>query len=250
MKPLCSLLILAGLLRLAAGPGRAEEPRPHPLRWDALEKTVEAARGDQAAEFVFNVTNVSDHAVTITSVRPSCGCTVVALPAIPWVLAPGAGGRLPATVDFTGKDGTLTKSLYVETSAGPQELTMTIKLPPPDQNARLNNQAMARANRQAIFRGSCVQCHVIPAVGKTGEELFRTACVICHTPAGRASMVPDLFTARSHRDAAWWRDWITHGRDGSLMPAFGKPSGILSEPEIESLVEFALSHLPTEPRTN
>jgi mono/diheme cytochrome c family protein len=91
---------------------------------------------------------------------------------------------------------------------------------------------------------------VIPAVGKTGEELFRTACVICHTPAGRASMVPDLFTARSHRDAAWWRDWITHGRDGSLMPAFGKPSGILSEPEIESLVDFALSHLPTEPRTN
>ena len=64
-------------------------------------------------------------------------------------------------------------------------------------------------------------------------------------------MVPDLLVARDQRDAAWWRGWITDGKDGTLMPAFGKThDGPLTDAQIDSLVEFALSHLPTEARTN
>jgi mono/diheme cytochrome c family protein len=172
------------------------------------------------------------------------------MPVIPWVLAPGASGSLPATVDFTGKDGLLTKTLFVETSAGPQTLTMHIKLPPMDGDERQHNQAAARADRQAVFRGDCVQCHVIPAMGRTGEELFHAACLNCHAASGRASMVPDLLVARTPRDAAWWRTWITEGREGTLMPAFAKPRGILTEAEIESIVAFAIAKLPTAPRSN
>jgi mono/diheme cytochrome c family protein len=250
MKLLRSTFVFAGLLAGALAAEQADERRPHPLTWDAMDKTVEAKAGDLAAEFVFKATNTSDRAVTISAVRPSCGCTVVELPAIPWVLAPGAGGSLPATVDLTGKDGVLTKTLLVESTAGAQTLTMHIKLPPLNTDARQQNQAAARADRQAVFRGDCVQCHVIPAMGKIGEDLFRAACLNCHTPTGRASMVPDLFVARTPRDAAWWRTWIAEGREGSLMPAFAKPRGILTAAEIESLVAFALAKLPTEPRPN
>ena len=249
MNRLGLLFVLA--TPVLANPAAAPESgRRHPIVWDAMEKSVEAKSGDGAAEFVFLATNTSDRAITILSVRPSCGCTVVALPAVPWVLPPGGSGTLPATVDITGKDGALTKFLYVESTGGPQTLLMHIKLPPVDENMRQRNQETARADRQAVFRGSCVQCHVLPAMEKTGEDLFRAACVICHATTGRASMVPDLFVARQHRDAAWWRTWISDGREGTLMPAFAKPRGVLTTDEIESLVAFALSHLPTEPKTN
>src|SRR5258708_36389159 len=122
MKPLRSLLALTGAVLFAHA---AEK---NPLVWDAMEKTIEAKEGDAAANFVFKATNTSERPITISNVRPSCGCTVVDLPAMPWVLAPGASGLLPATVDFTGKDGTLTKSLFVDSSAGPQTLLMHIKL--------------------------------------------------------------------------------------------------------------------------
>jgi mono/diheme cytochrome c family protein len=243
------LFFFAGMVLINAAE-KTGEGQTHPLVWDAMEKTFEAKSGESEAHFVFKVTNESDQPVTILMVRPSCGCTVVEPPADPWVLGPGASGALPATVDITGKDGTLTKFLTIGSTAGQQTLLMHIKAPPMDENVRETNQQASRADRQAVFRGSCVQCHVIPAMGKTGEDLFRAACLICHTPEGRASMVPSLLEARSHRDAAWWRTWISDGKEGTLMPAFGKPRGILTEAEIDSLVEFALAHLPTEPKPN
>jgi mono/diheme cytochrome c family protein len=251
MKSLCQFFAFAAAATCALAAGQPAEAARHPLVWDAMEKTVEARTGEAAADFVFKATNTSDRPVTILSVQPSCGCTVVDLPASPWVLAPGASGSLTATVEFNGKDGSLTKSLFVDSTAGAQTLVMQIKLPPMDATARLRNQEIARADRQAVFRGSCVECHSVPAFRRTGEELFRAACLNCHTQTGRASMVPDLLVARERRNAEWWRKWITEGRTGTLMPAFAeKNGGPLTEAQIDSLVEFALSHLPTESRTN
>ena len=209
MKPLRPLFALLGLTVTAVAADPSATVDRNPIVWDAMEKTAEAKAGEGAADFVFKATNTSSRPVTIISVHPSCGCTVVDLPAAPWVLAPGASGNLPATVDFSGKDGALTKSLFVESSAGAQTLLIHIKLPPADPEARAKNQALAKADRQAVFRGECASCHVIPGFRRTGEELFRGVCLNCHTTLERASMVPDLFSARGHRDAAWWRTWIT-----------------------------------------
>jgi hypothetical protein len=64
-------------------------------------------------------------------------------------------------------------------------------------------------------------------------------------------MVPDLLIARERRDSAWWQRWIAEGKEGTLMPAFAQArGGPLTEAQVASLVEFALSHLPTEPRKN
>jgi mono/diheme cytochrome c family protein len=245
------LFLLCAPTLFAAAAENAPASDRHPIAWDAVEKTVVAKPGDGAADFAFTANNTSNRAVTITAARPSCGCTVVELPATPWVLAPGASGVLKATVDFAGKDGFLTKSIAIESSEGAQTLFLRVDIPPPDETERLRNRALAGKNRQAIFLGACASCHVVPGIDKRGEALFAGVCGVCHVSSRRASMVPDLFTARDHRDAAWWRAWITDGKDGTLMPGFAeKNGGSLSTEQIDSLVEFALAKLPTEPRKN
>jgi mono/diheme cytochrome c family protein len=252
VRPSRHLLLVFASIAVAtaiAGTEAAKDAREHPLLWDAMEKTVDAKPGEGVADFTFNVTNKSDHMVTVTDVHTSCGCTVAELPNTPWKLAPGATGSMGVTVDFAGKDGRVTKSVEVESSEGLQTLLVNVNVPLPDEARRERNRRLATANRQAVFRNDCATCHAQPAGTKTGVELFQAVCLVCHASPHRASMVPDLLVAREHRDAAYWRKWITEGREQSLMPAFAQErGGPLTAAQIDSLVEFGLKQLPTEPR--
>lgn len=246
-------LLTAGLSlgRMAAAETAPAAQLPHPLEWDALEKTRAVQRGESAADFEFTATNRSDKPVEILQLRPSCGCTTADMPRTPWILAPGEKGSFRATVNFPGKEGRFTKGVYVATVAGTQVLTMHVDIPEPDATERQRNQQLAAANRQMVFRGTCAQCHVEPIGAKTGQDLFHAACAICHFASQRATMVPDLLTANTPRDADYWRKWISEGREGSLMPGFAqKHGGPLTDEQIESLVKFALERLPTQPRKN
>jgi mono/diheme cytochrome c family protein len=220
----------------------------HPLVWDAMEKTIEPKPGDGAADFEFTVTNVSDKPVTIEQIRPSCGCTVAEMPSSPWIIAPGANGTFVGTIDFRGKEGVVSKSIFVNSTAGTQTLGIIVKIPTLDEEARKKNQMIAQQNRQAVFAGDCAKCHLEPIRERSGAELFTTACGVCHFSTRRSNIVPDLLTAREHRDAAFWRKWISEGKSGTLMPAWSKKNGgPLTDEQIESLVTFALQTLPTEP---
>lgn len=241
--------LLLGVVAWIAGGEPEKKETPHPLVWDAIEKTIAVAKGDSAVDFEFTVTNRSGKPVEILQLRPSCGCTTADMPRTPWILAPGEKSSFRATVDFTGKQGRFTKGVYVNTAAGTQMLTLHVDIPEPDATERQRNQALAAANRQMVLRGSCAQCHVDPIGTKTGQDLFHAACAICHLASHRATIVPDLLTASAPRDAAYWKKWISEGREGSLMPAFGqKHGGPLTDEQIESLVKFALERLPTQPR--
>ena len=242
-------LIAVALFSVVVGRA-ADEPAPaHPLVWDAMEKHLDVKPGDTVAEFEFNVTNRSAKPVEIQQLRPTCGCTTTDLPRKPWILAPGEHGSFRATVEFAGKTGKFSKSIYVTSTAGTQMLQVSISVPEGDSTERKRNQELAAANRQLVFRGSCAACHSDPIGQKTGAELFHTACGICHFAAPRASVVPDLLTAREPRDAAFWRKWISEGKEGTLMPAFAQAQGgPLTDQQIESLIEFALASLPTQPR--
>lgn len=246
MKTFRQFLAFA-LVAAAVAVGATSTPA-HPLVWDATEKTLDAKPGDGVAQFSFTVTNHADHAVTIAAVRPSCHCTVVGMPSTPWKLAPGASGSMDVVVDLRGKEGSVTKTLEVDSTEGLQTLFVTVNIPVPDELRREENQRLAQANRQAVFRGDCATCHVAPIGTKTGAELFQAACTICHVAPRRASMVPDLLVARDHRDAAFWRKWIGEGKEQTLMPAFAQDhGGPLTPAQIESLVDFAVRNLPTEP---
>jgi len=241
-----TLRLLALMLLPAAA--RAQTP-PEPLAWDAVFKEITAKPGEGQLPFFFTVTNVSEADVIITQVLTSCGCTMAKLPEQPWRLAPGASGRIDASINLTGKFGVLVKTLTVLTSAGTKVLTIKVNAPLPSQRdpedmARVRNQQLAAADRQAVFRNDCARCHLEPAWGKTGGDLYVAVCGVCHEAAHRASMVPDLRTVNKGDDPGIWREFIQHGKVGSLMPAFDQSDGgPLSTPQVDSLVGYLTGRL-------
>jgi hypothetical protein len=57
--------------------------------------------------------------------------------------------------------------------------------------------------------------------------------------------VPDLRALKHPTDADFWRQWITYGRAGSMMPAFAAAEGgPLSPKQIDALVEFMVKAFP------
>jgi hypothetical protein len=82
-------------------------PNPNALKWDTDTKELLAKPGDLSASGNFVVTNVSDHEVTINTLRTSCGCTVAQLPTTPYKLAPGANVSIGVTMNLAGRSGTL-----------------------------------------------------------------------------------------------------------------------------------------------
>jgi mono/diheme cytochrome c family protein len=249
--------ILVGVFVAISAWGAEPAPAPkaarpaHPLVWDAMEKTIPATVGATETEFRFSVTNKGDQPVQIHEIRTSCGCTVAEMPQSPWILAPGGEGSFRATVDIRGRRGKFAKSMLVVSAAGPQVLGVIVDIPEAPQLSREQRMQVASGDRQAVFRGACYECHVAPIGGKEGIRLYQAACTICHEAEPRATMVPDLMIAREHRDEAWWRKWITEGKENTLMPGFGeKLGGPLSERQIDSLVEYLVKHMPTEPAKN
>ncbi|MDB6016851.1 MAG: hypothetical protein JWR19_1340 [Pedosphaera sp.] len=223
-----------------------------PLVWDASTKEYTAKNGDIAAHLFFAVTNVSQADVLITEVTTSCGCTVARLPSDPWRLTPKAGGRIQVVVDLRGKSGELFKGIVVQSPTAPKQLNVRVIMPPgftnglnPTMADRLFNQEMSQADRQSVFKGSCVKCHLEPAFGKNGAALYQVACGICHDATHRATMVPDLKTLHRKMDQDYWKNWVTHGKEGTLMPAFtAKEGGPLDDQQIASLVTYLETQYP------
>lgn len=226
---------------------------PGALAFDSEQKEYSAKPGEASAHLTFNLTNISSSEVLINRVTTSCGCTVAKLPEQPWHVAPGTNGPINVTVDLRGKSGTITKSVMVDSTAGYKSLMVKIEIPPPQPLSnsramdRTRNIAMAQADRQAVFKSDCAECHVQPAVGKMGKELYLGACAICHEAEHRASMVPDLHIIKHPDTSEYWSRLTSEGKLNSLMPAFGqKQGGFLSDPQIASLTEYMMSGFPKE----
>jgi mono/diheme cytochrome c family protein len=209
--------------------------------------------GANEAHFIFNFTNVLSTNITILNVHPSCGCTTAQLPPLPWTIAPGTNGQIGVTVNLAGKSGTVSKSVTVNTDKGMKILSVKItllspKIPSTMSDAeRTQNMKMAAVDRQAVFKGDCISCHVKPGEGKFGKELYDADCAICHEGANRATMVPDLHTIPQTTDAEFWRTWISYGRPHSLMPAFAKTEdGPLTDEQIASLTDYLRVAIPSK----
>jgi mono/diheme cytochrome c family protein len=244
MFPVLSLprvWLAAGVLLVLAAARGAEAART--LDWDATEKTYLARPGETIATFEFTATNRTAEPVLVFEAMPSCGCTTAQLPAQPWPLPRGASGVIKVSVDLTGKHGDLEKTIEVNSSAGNDTLRLRVIIPESpettERDRRAGNTLVARANRQAVFQGSCVSCHVPAKPGSTDNEIFQSTCAICHESPHRASMVPDLAERGAGKNADYWRQWIESGREGSLMPAFAvKNHGILTPSQVDGLVEY------------
>lgn len=235
-------------IRFPFGRGSADE-----LVFDAVRQEQRGVTAQFEIPFEFAFTNAATVAVTVESVRTSCGCTVARVPELPWTLAPGEGGRFTVALDARGRRGTVTKSVFLNTSIGVKRLSVRAVLgkgngDEEDMADRLRNMAVAMADRSAVFRGDCASCHAEPASGKHGVALYLAVCAICHDSPNRASMVPDLRRMVHPRDPAHWAEWIAHGREGSLMPAFAEEAGgPLKAEQIASLADYLARTLGGRP---
>jgi hypothetical protein len=112
---------------------------------------------------------------------------------------------------------------------------------------RNRNIELAKADRQAVFKSECAECHVKPAIGKLGKDLYAGACAVCHDTEHRATMVPDLHVFKHPETREYWGQIIADGKLNSLMPAFAfKNGGILNEQQITSLVDYMMTGYPND----
>jgi mono/diheme cytochrome c family protein len=272
------ILALAGFLKAPVAiaqnhPGAVPIPHPIPaltpaatpdqlpmseidsvLKWDAEIKEVSVTNGTPHAEFTFSLTNISKENIIISGVRTSCGCTVAKLPEQPWKLIPGTNGEIHVTMNLANKFGLVTKTITVSTDEGTKMLFVKANIQPSpvsEMGNRQINQKLALADRQAVFRGDCARCHTVTKdeSGKelAGRELYASVCGVCHEAEHRATMVPDLHRLPHDTSPEYWRTWIAHGKEGTLMPAFSeKNGGILNNAQIELLVAYLNAVIPTK----
>jgi hypothetical protein len=141
--------------------------------WNAESKTTNVVAGLDHAQFLFCFTNIALAAVTIVSVKTSCGCTTVQLSALPWTVPPRTGGQIGVQVNLAGKNGTITKTITVVTDQGTKTLLVKVIMAPPSTLAlpldtRTRNLMISQKNRQAVFSGECANCHINSIEGKYG----------------------------------------------------------------------------------
>lgn len=230
-------------------------PPPNALKWNTTSQEITSKPGERYVNFKFWFTNTAAEDVMIIRAQSSCFCTVAKLPSAPWRIPPGTNGAIDVQMDLAGKSGEVTKSVSVGSTAGIQMLVVKTKITPPvnatqmDDAERLKNMQTALADRQVVFKkAECASCHANPARGVSdGAQLYTAVCGICHDAEHRASSVPDLKKLPHPTDAAHWRNWILHGKAGTMMPAFAESEGgPLSSQQVEAIVAHLLKTIPSK----
>jgi mono/diheme cytochrome c family protein len=199
------------------------------------------------------VTNsVKQLPVVISEVHPSCGCTTAQLPPLPWTVAPGTNGQIGVTVNLAGKFGTVIKTVHVASNEGRIDLIVQINIQPPEiknltQAELMRQMAIAKVDRQAVFKNDCATCHAKEGQYKYGRDLYAADCGICHEAEHRATMVPDLHDLKVSTNEEFWRTWIAHGKPGTFMPAFSAgDGGPLNDMQIASLAAYLTAAIPSK----
>lgn len=93
------------------------------IKWDNTKiDNGKSAQGNEV-EFVFKFTNQGDVPLTITRVKPSCGCTLASFTKEP--ILPGEEGTIITTYNGA-KKGSYRKSITVTSNAEPSVQTLFI----------------------------------------------------------------------------------------------------------------------------
>jgi mono/diheme cytochrome c family protein len=221
------------------------------MTWDKTMVTTNVPADTAQAHVRFSFTNVTSDTITIADVHGSCSCTTPELPPLPWRIPAGSNGQIGATVNIAGKYGTVVKSVHVGTDKGSRDLYIQITILPPKipvltDADRARQMAIAKVDRQAVFKNDCAVCHEKRGENRYDKALFDADCGICHESKNRASMVPDLNTLKAPTNDDFWRVWIEHGKAGSFMPAFSKSDGgPLDDFQIASLIRYLSAAYPS-----
>jgi mono/diheme cytochrome c family protein len=261
------LLCTLGTIAIPLHAGKAEPPKvvrtskPKPmlkvaqmLKWDADSKRLEAKPNEEEIGFEFHFQNISSEPVSILRTSTSCGCTVAKLPKLPWKIQPTVRGTIPIVINLRGKTGTLTKTTTVVTDRGQLRLETQVVILKRNRvrsdEERAANIRTSAADRQAVFKNHCADCHVKSGEGKKGRQLYDAVCGICHDAENRAAFVPDLRPLARGKNREYWRQWIVDSKPATMMPAFHKRhDGPLDDSQVKSLVEYLVRVFVREAKT-
>jgi hypothetical protein len=107
-----------------AAPAAAPAASPKLVAVEAVRDVGKVNKGENV-EVVFELRNTGTTPLTITDVRPTCGCTVARYDA---TIAPGGTGKVHAAVDTSDFAGPIAKTVTVlSNDAANPRLTLTIK---------------------------------------------------------------------------------------------------------------------------
>lgn len=222
--------------------------------WNGTILSTNISADADKAYFLMAFTNISSGKVAIMDVHPSCGCTTADVPQMPWIIPPGAHEEIPVSVNLNiaGNSGIIFKSVHIATDKGSKDIYLRMEFKPAQPVVMSDEERekfvmASRADRQAIFKGSCADCHVKKGEGKYGMDLYNADCAICHEANPRATMVPDLHNLKVPTNPDFWRQWIAHGKPGSLMAAFSQAEGgPLNDMQIATLVAYLNETIPSK----
>jgi hypothetical protein len=94
------------------------------LRWESKTVEAQANPGDKTARAEFVFTNVSKQPVTISSVKPGCGCTTATLEKKTY--EPGEKGHITAIFTPGSHQGTQVKGIRVAVRGEAEPTTLTM----------------------------------------------------------------------------------------------------------------------------
>ena len=220
------------------------EASPSGLQWELSTLKAEAAHGVETLSLEFSFSNPTSGSIKITAIEAHCGCVQVAHPELPWIIEPGTAQSLPVDLNLRGKQGRFYQEIMVAAGSEQHSLAVDIMIEDPvhrpmSPQERADNKQQAMKDPKAIFKGQCAACHLVPTQGKYGPSLYDAACGICHDSEKRDPDVPDIKAKIKQADRSYWRDWITEGKEGTLMPGFSKKQGgPLSDSQISTLLHY------------
>jgi hypothetical protein len=111
---LCTLMAVALLASPASAQGK--------LTFEKTEHNFGTIKEGEKPRYAFRFTNTGDQPVTISAVRPSCGCTAPSWP--DQAIAPGAGGEIVLEYDSSGRPGEFRRGTTVMASDADPIITM------------------------------------------------------------------------------------------------------------------------------
>ncbi len=230
-------LILLMLCTLLMFPGKtmADSAKTGPvMQFEQEHLDLGKIQQGKTPKGYFKLLNIGDEPLIINEIKASCGCTAAIVDKKQ--IAPGEKGKIEITVDTTGKELDIEKTITVKSndSLRPEIiLTLSLIVEPvehPDFDMGIS-----------LFSDRCKSCHVDAGKGLLGKKLYQAICYQCHGKNGEGASASALTTAqylKDHDDNYIYK-WIAEGARGTGMAGYAKEKGgFLSKEEIDSLVNF------------
>lgn len=156
------------------------------LSWESRKIEVTAELESTSAAAVFHFKNAGNEPVTITDIKPSCGCTAVDLAKRAYV--PGEAGEIKTVTTFGGSLGTQEKNLVITTSDAPlHPVTLVLRYTIPELFTYNPRLLLWRLNETPEEKSAVITCQrELAGIEVSPEAQAQVTCRVEPVEAGKS----------------------------------------------------------------